>query len=168
MSWGWTVFSAWVSSPMVHHSPGHGPLRRLTWEPNRPESPQPWKDLNRSSTSLCWFEPRFHSMHLQNLAMSWEREIAVCCRRPSLKRFFNPYPRTSLLILERGEGRERNINVRVKHWSVASCMHPDWGPNPQPRHVPWQGTTLATFQSTGRCSEQLNHTGQGSKETFVP
>ena len=28
--------------------------------------------------------------------------------------------------LERGEGRERNIDVKEKHQSVASCMHPDW------------------------------------------
>ena len=44
------------------------------------------------------------------------------------------------LFLERGEGREnkreRNIGVRGKHWSVASCMRLVWGPNLQPRHVP--------------------------------
>ena len=44
------------------------------------------------------------------------------------------------LFLERGEGRkkerERNIDVREKHRWVTSCMCPDWGPNPQPGHVP--------------------------------
>ena len=54
--------------------------------------------------------------------------------------YFNPQLRTCLLILER-EGRdkerERNINVREKHWLVAFSVCPDWGMNPKPRHVPW-------------------------------
>ena len=44
--------------------------------------------------------------------------------------FFNPHVETSLLILEREErrerGRERNIHVREKYWSVASCTHVPW------------------------------------------
>ena len=32
--------------------------------------------------------------------------------------------------------RERNIDVREKHQSVACCTHPDWGLNLQPRYVP--------------------------------
>ena len=36
---------------------------------------------------------------------------------------------------ERGWERE-NINVREKYRLVAPHMHPDWGLNPQPRHVP--------------------------------
>ena len=54
--------------------------------------------------------------------------------------FFYPHLRTCLLILERGEergiDRERNIDVKEKHQLVASCMHPNQGLNPQPRHVP--------------------------------
>ena len=48
--------------------------------------------------------------------------------------FLNSHLRICLLILEREEGlgRERNINMREKHWSVASCTHPDWGSNLQP------------------------------------
>ena len=34
--------------------------------------------------------------------------------------------RTCILILERGEGRERNINGRDKYRLVASHMCPDW------------------------------------------
>ena len=39
---------------------------------------------------------------------------------------------------EGGEGmeRERNINVKEKHWSVASHVCPDQGLNLQPRHLP--------------------------------
>ena len=39
----------------------------------------------------------------------------------------------SLLILERGEGRERKEGQ--KHWLVASPAYPNQGLNPQPRRV---------------------------------
>ena len=44
----------------------------------------------------------------------------------------------SLLILERGEGREgeRERDTDVRDTLVASCTHPFWGPNLQPRLVP--------------------------------
>ena len=32
--------------------------------------------------------------------------------------------------------RERDVNSKEKHQSVASCTHPDQGPHPQPRYVP--------------------------------
>ena len=68
------------------------------------------------------------------------------------------------LFLERGEGREKeretNINVWEKHQLVASCTHPDWGPGPQPRHVPWPRIKPATFLFAG-CPTQRSHTGQG-------
>ena len=52
-------------------------------------------------------------------------------------------------LLERGKGRkkqrERNIDVRGKHRSLASCLQPNRGPGLQPRHVPWPGIKLATF-----------------------
>ena len=56
------------------------------------------------------------------------------------------------LILERGGGREkereRNINVREKHQSTASCMYPNLqGMNLQPRHVPCLGIKPATLRS---------------------
>ena len=64
-----------------------------------------------------------------------------------LKRFY--------FFLERGgrreEKRERNIDVRGKHQLVASCTYPDWGPNPQPRHVPWLGMEPVTFCFVGWC-----------------
>ena len=45
-----------------------------------------------------------------------------------------------LFILEKVEGEEketeRNIDVKERHESVASQICPDWGLNPQPRHVP--------------------------------
>ena len=44
--------------------------------------------------------------------------------------------------------------MREKHQSVASCMqhHLDWGPKPQPRHMPWLGIEPATFCFAGWCS----------------
>ena len=54
--------------------------------------------------------------------------------------FFYLHLRTCLLILQRGEWREketeRNINVREKHQLVATHTCPNQGLNPQPRHVP--------------------------------
>ena len=49
---------------------------------------------------------------------------------------FNPHLSTCLLILERGEERERNINVREKHGSIASHRRPNRESNPKPRKVP--------------------------------
>ena len=43
-----------------------------------------------------------------------------------------------LLILEREEGKERNINLLFHlfmHSLVASCMCPDWGLNLQPWRI---------------------------------
>ena len=44
--------------------------------------------------------------------------------------------------------RGTNIDVREERQSVASCKHPDWGMNLQPRCVPRNlsapGTTLQT------------------------
>ena len=67
-----------------------------------------------------------------------------------------------MLILERGVGRERNIDVREKHQLVASCTWPNRGPDLQPRHVSWLGIKSATFQFMGWRSNQLSHTGLGT------
>ena len=52
----------------------------------------------------------------------------------------------------REKERERNIDVREKHWLIASPTHPYWGPNPQPRCVPWQGMEPVTFCFMAWCS----------------
>ena len=74
----------------------------------------------------------------------------------SFKRFY--------LFLEKGEarenGRERKVNVREKHWSAASRMHLDQGPNPQPRHAPWLRIKLVTSRPAGWCPI-ISHTSQG-------
>ena len=68
--------------------------------------------------------------------------------------FLNPYLRMYLLILEREEERERE---RKKHQSVASCLRPDWGSNPQPVCAPWPETEPTTFWRMGQRSNQLSH-----------
>ena len=64
------------------------------------------------------------------------------------------FKRINLLVWEREEWRgkegERNIRVREKYWWVASCMHPDKGLNPQPRHVPWLGIEPVTICFVGQ------------------
>ena len=61
----------------------------------------------------------------------------------------------------------RNISVREKDQLVAFHMRPEWGLNPQPRYVPWPGIELAIFQCTGRCSNKLSDSSQGSASSFL-
>ena len=51
-----------------------------------------------------------------------------------------------LLIKDRRREKERE-----KHQLIASHTCPKGGPNPQPRHVLWQGIKEATFWFAGRC-----------------
>ena len=50
---------------------------------------------------------------------------------------------------------ERDINVREKHGSAASCLC-QWS-NWQPRHMPWLGIEPTTFWYMGQCHSQLTH-----------
>ena len=63
------------------------------------------------------------------------------------------YFKDFILYFREGKGRERerdrSIDVRGKHWSVASCTPPNWGPGPKPRYAPWRGIEPATFQFAG-------------------
>ena len=59
--------------------------------------------------------------------------------------FFNP-TQGYIYWLERDRERQET----EKHWSVASCMHPNGGWNSQPRYVPWLGIEPTTFWCTGR------------------
>ena len=52
----------------------------------------------------------------------------------------------------REKARERNINVKERYQSVASCIHPNQGLNPQPSNVPWQGIELVTVGFAGHLS----------------
>ena len=60
-----------------------------------------------------------------------------------------------LLILEREEGREKkqekHIDVKEKHWLVASFMYYNWESNPQSRLVPWWGIKPVAFWFAGWC-----------------
>ena len=56
------------------------------------------------------------------------------------------HTRIHLLISREKVGvRKKHQWERKKHWLAASCMHPDWGPNPKPRHVPCVGIEPATL-----------------------
>ena len=56
------------------------------------------------------------------------------------------------LFLERGEMRDRNIDVREKHQTVSSLTHPQPRTWPQSRHVHWPGIELGTFWLADWCS----------------
>ena len=53
--------------------------------------------------------------------------------------------------------REGVIDVREKHWSVASHMPPNWGSDLKPRYIPWpeiEPTTLLVYGTTLQPTEQ--------------
>ena len=55
----------------------------------------------------------------------------------------------------REKERERNSNVStfVRDTWISCLSHaPNWGPGLQPRHVPWPGIKLITFQFAGQSS----------------
>ena len=72
------------------------------------------------------------------------------------------------MLLQREEGRERNISVREKHQLVVSCMHldqelhmPDLGIKPAAKVCALTGKQNCNLLVTGQCSNQLSHTVQG-------
>ena len=72
------------------------------------------------------------------------RHLGNCGTKPplgfALSFLFLSLPMAMIIDFREGEGgereRKRNIDMREKHPLVASCTHPDWGPNLQPRDVP--------------------------------
>ena len=101
-----------------------------------------------SSSSEKLFFPLAHwcQFHIVSLVHSWTNFLSV------LFTIFKKYFLN--LFLEKGKvgrKRERNIDVREKHQSVASYKCPHWGSNLQPRHVPWPGTEPATSYIAGQC-----------------
>ena len=62
--------------------------------------------------------------------------------------FFKKYFKKFILLLDRGEGREKG-----RETSMCGCLScAPWGLGPQPRHVPWLGIEPATLWFTGRHS----------------
>ena len=112
-----------------------------------------WAKAAPPRLSCCFFCPKPFFVSLSKSKRKRERKKTEQSVHSFLKSFY--------LFLKRGEARERNISVREKHQSDASCMRPNWGPNPQPRHVLWPGIKLATFCFVQPHPTQLSHTGQG-------
>ena len=100
--------------------------------------------------------------------------------------FFNSHPRIYLLILEREAGRQTDrhththtdINVREKHWSVASRKYPKWGLNPLPFGVQdsaptywatWPGSECCCFyQELNSARSRLWVWGRWLSKGFLP
>ena len=58
---------------------------------------------------------------------------------------------------ERERERERNVDMREKHWLVASRLCPKWASNQQTRYVPWLGVQPSASWCMGWHSKQLSH-----------
>ena len=58
-------------------------------------------------------------------------------------------------------GKEGEKHWCVRDTSISCPLHaPNWGPGPKPRHVPWPGIELSTFQfAAGIQSTQPCHPG---------
>ena len=81
------------------------------------------------------------------------------------------------LFLERGEGRKKERERSNNAWLPLTCF-PQWGPGPQPRHVPWLGIkpTAQACALTGNWTgnplvyrpalNPLSHTSQGCIPSF--
>ena len=67
------------------------------------------------------------------------------------------------LFSERGEGRDNEGKKNTNVWLPLTCPL-NWGPGPQPRHVPWVGIELATLWFAGRRSV---HWGTPAKATLT-
>ena len=61
--------------------------------------------------------------------------------------FFNPYLKTCLLILESGEGRERESKRKIDVRETSFCTLTHQIPNPQPSYVRWPGNPTIILQS---------------------
>ena len=81
------------------------------------------------------------------------------------KVFFNPLPRTCLLIFER-EREKTSMSERNIDW-LSPIHTPDCRFNPKPRCVPWPGIERAIFWCTGRRSNQLSHPARESKVFLI-
>ena len=73
------------------------------------------------------------------------------------------------LILEREEGRERerDIDVREKHWLVTSRTRPSQGLNLQPRYGSCLGIQPAAFLCTDWHSSRLSHLARAGYQFLV-
>ena len=61
----------------------------------------------------------------------------------------------------RKKEKERNIDMREKHQLVASRTCPNWGPNQQPRHMPYKKSNQGHF-IWGMVPNPLSYNGQGA------
>ena len=133
----------------------------VLWDPNGslhggqqaipPFTPQGWAEALWASD-----EQLDHDTSIFFHTFTWGKELFPLIRKDSLRISFFLFLKDFMyLLLERGEKRERNIDVWEKHWLlwtssniVWEIYHPHyWVPGPQPGHVPDWELNLQPFGS---------------------
>ena len=110
-----------------------------------------WYSVSHPSTTN-WYELalHFHTHWCQcGRARNWSY---ISTWRQYIRYMISTYfLRFYFIIFRKRKRWERNIDAREKHWLVAYCTCPDWGPKPQPRYVPWPGMKPVTFHFVEQC-----------------
>ena len=120
--------------------------------------------------SYCYFEDSgsFIALNIfiltfKNWSLFFPLPFSPLIPASSLFFFWNPHLRTFFYCSQREreegweEGREKNIDVREEHQSVASCMHPDQEWNPKPNGA-WGNTLDSNHLSPTGQSYEYSHT----------
>ena len=88
----------------------------------------------------------FESLLHQHSVLEWITLLSnVCFQYFIFSIFF--FKILFIYFLERGQGREKGREISLWGCLLPAC---DWGPGPQPRHVPWLGIKLVTFWFSGQ------------------
>ena len=120
----------------------------------------PSENSIRPDYHIAWsFFPSLNSWPKWQLLQGLSLVILVEINSPTWHSFFF-HPHLCLLILERGERRERGRETLMWERNIDQLhLIYSWDQTHNPGM--WPGIEPATFWSRGWCSNQLGHTGQG-------
>ena len=121
-------------------------LHTPNWGPGLQPRCVPWQGI---TPATLWFTGQ-HSVHWATLPGAERLFMYACCSFVYLiwNICIGPFFKKIFTFREKGREGERGREALI---GCLSCA-PNWGPGPQPRHVPWQEIELVPFPFTGWCS----------------